>query len=317
MRWFVVLLLVANIILFFWVKQQSRVATSDPIAPPDIGHLELTGDKPVALSEDEGSDDAVAPERVSASRSLPGEVASESLTELGSSSTPEVLAAEADPVDEVREETANKPQPAPPPLSASAETLEARRDAAETRAAPPVGEDTAAQAATDGRQQPGREGALAESGVIGSTAPARCYRLGPLSAKAADGLIARLPASVSLVSDGVEKSSDIEGYYVLIPPLPSRAEGRRVVDQLAAAGVKDTWLLSTGPWRNGVSLGYFSRESGARKRAADIAAKGFSTRVEAKTASIERRRIVLKSSRDPRAVLSLDAGVPIQPQECR
>ena len=42
MRWFIVFLIVANVILFFWVQQESRPRPADVrLPPPDVGRLRL------------------------------------------------------------------------------------------------------------------------------------------------------------------------------------------------------------------------------------------------------------------------------------
>ena len=63
--------------------------------------------------------------------------------------------------------------------------------------------------------------------------------------------------------------------------------------------------MSNGPRRNAVSLGYFSREAGAKKRAANIAAKGFETTVEPNVKRVEQRWIEL-SGRTPDLGSELD-----------
>ena len=47
MRWFIVFLLIANILLFFWVQQDAlRPASHGEIPPPEIGELRLLNEPP-------------------------------------------------------------------------------------------------------------------------------------------------------------------------------------------------------------------------------------------------------------------------------
>lgn len=63
MRWFVALLLVANVILFFWVQQQSRPTPGTvSLPPPDVGRLRLMSeiDNQVPTEEDSGAPGTLA-----------------------------------------------------------------------------------------------------------------------------------------------------------------------------------------------------------------------------------------------------------------
>ena len=47
MRWFIVFLLIANILLFFWVQQESlRPSPQSEMPPPEIGRLRLLNESP-------------------------------------------------------------------------------------------------------------------------------------------------------------------------------------------------------------------------------------------------------------------------------
>ena len=65
-------------------------------------------------------------------------------------------------------------------------------------------------------------------------------------------------------------------------------------------------------------MGYFSRESGARRHAANIAKKGFETEVRERAKVRQRRWLVLKRSagEDPGSGLKLPKGVGVEPQAC-
>ncbi len=145
-----------------------------------------------------------------------------------------------------------------------------------------------------------------------------CARVGPFEPDDADKLISGLPANVTLLSDVTEEYASVDRYYVLIPPLPSRAEGYQKLKELADAGITDTWLFPSGEYRNAISLGFFSREAGAKRHAANVAGKGFNTEVKEKTSVRQRRWLLLMSNdgRDFGPGLSLPAGVAAEQQAC-
>ena len=101
---------------------------------------------------------------------------------------------------------------------------------------------------------------------VAALAPA-CARVGPFPPSDADQLVSSLPPNIVLLSDVAEEYTSVERYYVIIPPLPSTAAGQKKMQELADAGVTDTWLFRTGEYRNGISLGFFSRKGGAQQRA--------------------------------------------------
>jgi hypothetical protein len=120
------------------------------------------------------------------------------------------------------------------------------------------------------------------------------------------------------LSDVTREHASVDRYYVLIPPLPSRAAGRQKLKELAQAGVTDTWLFPSGEYRNAISLGYFSREAGARRHAANVAKKGFTTEVREKTSIRQRRWLVLMNSegRDLGSSLPFPAATKVEQMAC-
>lgn len=53
MRWFIVFLLVANVVLFFWVQQQLRPPPGmGELPPPEVGRLRLMSEVPKVIEID-------------------------------------------------------------------------------------------------------------------------------------------------------------------------------------------------------------------------------------------------------------------------
>ena len=90
------------------------------------------------------------------------------------------------------------------------------------------------------------------------------------------------------------------------------------MQELADAGVTDTWLFRTGENRNGISLGFFSRKGGAQQRAENVAKKGFDTEIREQGSVHQRRWLLLKNldGEDLGQSLPLPAGTRAEIQSC-
>ncbi|MDO9102562.1 MAG: hypothetical protein Q7J20_05685 [Candidatus Nitrotoga sp.] len=68
------------------------------------------------------------------------------------------------------------------------------------------------------------------------------------------------------------------GYWVYMPPAPTRAEMDKNIAELKAHNVKDYFTVQdAGPWKNAISLGVFKTEKAARKAFDNFRAKGVKT----------------------------------------
>ena len=152
----------------------------------------------------------------------------------------------------------------------------------------------------------------------GDAALVVCARVGPLEAQGAESLVAKLPTHITLQSDVAEEYTDVTGYYVLIPPLASRAEGIRKLRELREAGVDDIWLFRSGEFNNAISLGLFSREQTARRHATNVAKKGFAAEIRNRTSIRERRWLELAYTDgvDLAAAVPLPDGATVVPMPC-
>ena len=148
--------------------------------------------------------------------------------------------------------------------------------------------------------------------------PTVCARVGPFEPADADTLLQKLPSRIELLSDTSEETMINDGYYVLIPALPDRAAGLNKLQELEAAGFKDTWLFPRGQNRNAISLGLFRRKGGAERQASRVAAKGFEVEVRARTVTAERRWLQLRQvgGEDMRSTLSLPDGITLTLDGC-
>ncbi|MHB1092391.1 hypothetical protein [Thiobacillus sp.] len=70
--------------------------------------------------------------------------------------------------------------------------------------------------------------------------------------------------------------------WVIFPPLPSAESATAKLSELAAAGVKDAFVVKDGDWRNAISLGLYADVDAAQRRVLEVERKGvLGTRVEA------------------------------------
>lgn len=103
-----------------------------------------------------------------------------------------------------------------------------------------------------------------------------CYSLGPLKkTEQAEALLQRLRQWELTGWQRKSQEAGRQGYWVLLPPLPSRTEAREAVTQLKAKNIEDYFLIATGEKANGVSLGVFSTFEAAHRRINQLDKLGF------------------------------------------
>jgi hypothetical protein len=349
-RWFIVFLIVANVILFFWVQQQSRPLPGQAsLPPPDVGRLRLLSElemepAPVDVDEPEPArveemplEPPLAAVYEDPSQPIHFGGALQSSADVGGyqasdeSALPESEpATDTQPVDATSFITELNPPPGAESEDLAVENPSGIDEIVEAATLEvPTGIDEPVEKALEESvetpvQEPGlsvpelaTEDTAVEPAAVESV-QAVCARVGPFEPDDADKLTSGLPATVTLLSDVTEEYASVDRYYVLIPPLPSRAEGYQKLKELADAGITDTWLFPSGEYRNAISLGFFSREAGAKRHAANVAGKGFNTEVKEKTSVRQRRWLLLMSNdgRDLGPSLSLPAGVAAEQQAC-
>ena len=358
MRWFVIFLLIANVILFFWTQQRSGPGPQTAaLPPPDIGRLRLmseAGESATPEASPQGAESAEPPAHADASTANGSVLAEDAtpsppLAEPAHAPSPESAFAEdagaeaARPPAEDdaggREETAKTGPVAPtaghpparadpPPSVADAVPPQATDEGSARVGAVPsatMSPNPSAGPGSDAAAQPAAERpASPDDRPVATTPPAEeapravCARFGPFEPEAADALVGSLPGRLRLLSDVSEEYERVVGYYVMIPPLPSRAAGRQKLEELAEAGFEDTWLFRTGANENAISLGLFRREAGAKRHAARLAEMGFATEIETATTRDERRWLMLKDvgGGDPAASLGLPEQVTAERSPC-
>jgi len=93
--------------------------------------------------------------------------------------------------------------------------------------------------------------------------------------------------------------------WVIFPPLPSAQSAGAKLNELAAAGVQDAFVVKDGDWQNAISLGLYANDEAAGRRVREVEAKGvFGTRVESLARQGTEYYFVIRSE-DPDALKSL------------
>ncbi|MHB0992619.1 MAG: hypothetical protein ACYC3O_11105 [Burkholderiales bacterium] len=114
-----------------------------------------------------------------------------------------------------------------------------------------------------------------------------CLNWGPIPAKRADDAQAhllkfKLGNRLSYTDDATTRSGP---YWVYFPPLPTKLAADAKLSELQGLGLKDIAVVRTGPWKNAISMGLYSREPIADARVADAAKKGVTAKIDARGAA--------------------------------
>ena len=295
MRWLIGVLLAGNLVLLLW-QLDGRDAGEVRSPEPDVGELRLLdgielagGGAPDDVSS---AADPVLPEEGTAERPVP---APDGRSGEGGREAPVPPPAErlSGPAVTAREEGERETvSPALPPSAVTREE-EMGQTPAEVAPAAVVASDSqeaVAEAGVPGAVESGEPPAdetesgsaagAADAGPSARGGPGACWGLGPFEeAVQAEALAAELPPGVRKLAVRKTEVRVPNGFYVLVPASPTRAGALAIVRQLKQKGIKDSWVFVSGPLKNAVSLGLFSREANARRRLTLVLSKGFDARL--------------------------------------
>jgi hypothetical protein len=164
---------------------------------------------------------------------------------------------------------------------------------------------------------PPAEPVEAVSAVAASTAPARCFSVGPFDDDAARAgarrTLAALGATRVLERD---ETSAPRGWRVFMPAMADRAAAAAMAARIRAAGFDDLMVMPDGAGGDGIALGRYSAEGAARQRVTALRAKGFAAEA-APVGDVAVRRwldVAATGSLDPARVRA--GGIPLAPRDC-
>ena len=109
-----------------------------------------------------------------------------------------------------------------------------------------------------------------------------CYSLGPFAANSSlESVTNKLRKLDIKIVKRYETRRELTGYWVYIPPLPSRADAGKVVSMLKERGVKDYLIIPSGGRKNAISLGVFGSKEGAEQHKTHMQTLGIAPVMEA------------------------------------
>jgi len=95
--------------------------------------------------------------------------------------------------------------------------------------------------------------------------------------------------------------------WVIFPPLPTAQAAAAKLNELAAAGVQDAFVVKDAAWRNAISLGLYANAEAAERRVREVEARGvLGTQLEVLPRKGTDFYFVIRSE-DADALKSLDA----------
>jgi hypothetical protein len=186
----------------------------------------------------------------------------------------------------------NEPAAAPDPYEGVPELkLAPAQIPIETSGAEPdAGADDALAAEPSGDVAGGVEGAAAPGPSSGGDL---CVRLGRFEDQAAAeaAIIALSKADGFVRADPAIRMREVQGiqvsYWVYLPPFLDRKTANAALTALTQRGIKDAYIVAEGEDRNAISLGLYSEQARARRRADQVGNEGMTARIS----KLERPRV--------------------------
>jgi len=189
-----------------------------------------------------------------------------------------------EPVIQAADQVAGQEPEALPSAAAVAPQQQDRARKTESRPAedakPDHGATVAADGVADDRQL---ETPLGQSADKPLTKPAGdlCYTLGPFRELKTLRLVTReIKDYVIEASFRSREEQEQSMFRVFLRPVSSKREAEALIKQLVSKNVRDYFIITDGPNKNGISLGYFSDKGRAHRHAGRIRKLDFDVVVE-------------------------------------
>ena len=110
----------------------------------------------------------------------------------------------------------------------------------------------------------------------------QCLRFGPFAdAAARDAARAALSTAGLAAQPRDTQARAGRGWKVHIPAFASRADANAMGEKIKAAGISDWYVMNQGDAANSIALGRYGSEESARRREAELKAKGIPAQAEA------------------------------------
>ncbi len=131
------------------------------------------------------------------------------------------------------------------------------------------------------------------------SATPQCLSIGPLQTQAdlRRAMNALTPAAGRIQFRKV-RGTELHGYKVYIPAFAGRDEALAGARDLAAKGLRDLYVVTSGAQENTISLGLFRALPNAETRQREARAMGFDARLEPRTEDVDQYWIDIAAARD-------------------
>ncbi|KGI78883.1 SPOR domain-containing protein [Oleiagrimonas soli] len=118
-------------------------------------------------------------------------------------------------------------------------------------------------------------------------AGSRCLSIGPFDTQSdTRDAVNALTAHVADIQYRQEQTTQSTGWWVYLPPLPSRDQALAMARQLSAKGVSDYYVVTAGDRQNTISLGLFHDPDNARRRQQQLIDLGFKPELKERTETL-------------------------------
>ena len=109
----------------------------------------------------------------------------------------------------------------------------------------------------------------------------QCLRFGPFAdAAARDAARAALSSAGIAAVPRETAARSSRGWKVHLPPFATREDARAMGEKIKAAGISDWYVMNEGDAANSIALGRYGSEESARRREAELKAKGIPAQAE-------------------------------------
>ncbi|MBS0213736.1 MAG: SPOR domain-containing protein [Proteobacteria bacterium] len=171
---------------------------------------------------------------------------------------------------------------------------------------------------SEASRQKGSSEELAAAPVSMDATP-RCQTIGPFASpddtRRASDTLAPL---VGRIQQRTDSATAATGYRVFVAALPNRDAALEAVRQMAAKGMTDYYVVTTGDQVNTISLGLFQDLDNATKRRDEVRKLGFDARLEPKVGQVQQYwlDVTVAPDFDWRAHLTGFSGIDAKDMAC-
>lgn len=138
-----------------------------------------------------------------------------------------------------------------------------------------------------------------EAQSANSAGPLTCFTLGPFETEADARSVARRLEEEIRSREIRRSQAEAEiGHWVYLPAMDTRERALQVARELADAGLRDYYVVTSGDEENTISLGLYRERYNAERRVASLRELGFEPEMRPRTESVPRYWLDLATPRN-------------------